>query len=71
MLDGVHDELWKDTKLIIVNEISFINIEDFKTMNRKLSAIKESALQHRGGSNIMFSGDLRQLTILSRSAVNK
>jgi hypothetical protein len=40
-------------------------------MNRKLSAVKESALHHHDGLNIMLSGELRQLPMLSRSAVDK
>ena len=47
-------ELWVDTHLLIIVEISFVSKSDFQMMHKQLGKLK-------GGLNITFSGDFRQL----------
>ena len=52
-------ELWVDTHLLIIVEISFASKSNFQMMYKQLGKLK-------GGLNIMFSGDFRQLEPVGR-----
>ena len=54
-------ELWPNTKLVVVDEISFANNDNIDNINQKLSILKENSRDPFGGIHIIFCGDLRQL----------
>ena len=54
-------ELWNNTRLLIVDEVSFASKEVFIELDRKLRKLKSRADCAYGGLNIIFSGDFRQL----------
>ena len=54
-------ELWTDTRLLIVDEISFASRHEFKKLHKNLSRLKSQLHLPYGGLDIIFSGDFRQL----------
>ena len=54
-------ELWKDTMLVVIDEISFASNCDISNINNKLGVLKQNAQAKFGGIDIIFSGDFRQL----------
>ena len=54
-------ELWSDTRLLVIDEISFASCRDFQKMDRNLKRLKQNVHLKYGGQNIIFAGDLRQL----------
>jgi PIF1-like helicase len=54
-------DLWANTKLLIIDEISFANNEEIDKMNENLADLKNSFYVPFGGINVIFCGDLRQL----------
>ena len=54
-------ELWADTKLLIIDEISFASRQIFTALHKQLRKLKQSLHLPYGGLNIIFSGDMRQL----------
>ena len=59
-------ELWADTRLLIIDEISFASKSDFQMMHKQLSKLKQDINMKFGGLNIIFSGDFRQLEPVGR-----
>ena len=53
-------ELWEDTRLLIIDEVSFAGKNIFQRLNSNLMALKQQRLIY-GGLNIVFSGDFQQL----------
>jgi hypothetical protein len=60
-----HIDEWKNTRLVIVDEISFATSSNLKTLNGKLGQLKEARLQKYGGLHIVFIGDFAQLEPVS------
>ena len=66
-LNQVHDltheqiEIWEETRLLLVDEISFANKTDYEDLHRRLRVLKQRIGERYGGLDIVFSGDLRQL----------
>ena len=54
-------ELWEDTKLLIIDKISFASKHNFHMIHRNVSKLKQEFTKKYGGINIIFSGDFRQL----------
>ena len=54
-------ELWADTHLLIIDEISFASKSDFQMMHKQLGKLKQEINKKFGGLNIIFSGDFQQL----------
>ena len=54
-------EPWSNTRLLIIDEISFASRGDFEKMDRNLKRLKSKISLPYGGQNIVFAGDLRQL----------
>ena len=54
-------DLWANTKLLIIVEISFANNEEIDKMNINLSDLKNSYYEPFGGIYVINCGDLRQL----------
>ena len=52
---------YEDTKLLIVDEISFAREEQIDKMYSNFKILKEDIHQHYGGINVVFCGDFRQL----------
>ena len=55
-------EPWEDTRLLIIDEISFARAKDFAKIHQNLCQLKQQMHLRHGGLNIIFSGDFRQLT---------
>ena len=58
---GEHVELWEETRMVLVDEISFASKEDFIQIDKCLRQLKQEPDSRYGGIDIVFSGDLRQL----------
>ena len=54
-------ELWADTCLVIIDEISFASKSDFQMMHKQFGKLKQEINKKFGGLNIIFSGDFWQL----------
>ena len=54
-------ELWEDTKLLIIDEISFASKHNFHMIHRNVSKLKQEFMKKYGAINIIFSGDFKQL----------
>ena len=59
-------ELWADTCLLIIDEISFASKSDFKMMHKQLGKLKQEINKKFSGLNIIFSGDFWQLEPVGR-----
>ena len=59
-------ELWADTCLLIIDEISFASNSDFKIMHKQLGKLKQETNKKFGGLNIIFSGGFWQLELVGR-----
>ena len=59
-------ELWADTRLLTIDEISFVSKSDFQMMHKQLGKLKQEMNKKFGGLNIIFSGDFRQLEPVGR-----
>ena len=56
-----HIELWEETRMVLIDEISFADKDDFVHIDTNLRALKQKPDKPYGGLDIIFSGDLRQL----------
>jgi hypothetical protein len=54
-------ELWKDTRLLIIDEISFVKYKDLDTLDKNLRRLTECRGLTYGSVPIVFSGDFSQL----------
>ena len=54
-------ELWQTVRLLIIEEISFADKNDFDKIDNNLRNLKQNQTKPFGGINIVFSGDMRQL----------
>ena len=59
-------ELWADTHLLIIDEISFASKSDFQIMHKQLGKLKQEINKKFSGLNIIFSGDFWQLEPVGR-----
>ena len=59
-------EVWEDTRLLIIDEISFACKKDFAKLHRQLRKLKQQLHKPYGGLDIIFSGDMRQLEPVGR-----
>ena len=59
-------ELWADTHLLTIDEISFASKSDFQMMHKQLGKLKQEMNKKFGGLNIIFSGDFWQLEPVGR-----
>ena len=51
-------ELWVDTHLLIIDEISFASKTSFQMMHKQSGKLKQEINKKFGGLNVIFSGDL-------------
>ena len=70
-LDAEQIELWEETRMLIIDEISFASKEDFAELHRKLSCLRQNRNLPYGGLHIVFAGDFRQLEPVSRPHSSK
>ena len=54
-------EIWAETRLLIIDEISFASKDDFMELHKKLRRLRQQLHLRYGGLSIVFSGDMRQL----------
>ena len=60
-LEAEQIECWSETRLLIIDEISFADKGDFVKLHQNLRRLKQCLHRPYGGLNIIFAGDLRQL----------
>ena len=65
-LEAENIEIWADTRLLIVDEVSFASKHEFIKLHQNLRRLKQQLFLPYGGLNIIFSGDFRQLEPCSR-----
>ena len=53
--------LWKNTRLLIVDEISFASERILSLLDEKLRILRQMPTKQYGNLNILFAGDFRQL----------
>jgi energy-coupling factor transporter ATP-binding protein EcfA2 len=58
-------DLWRDTRLLIIDEISFIGYKDLGFLDDRLRRLTECSRQAFGSVPIVFSGDFSQLEPVS------
>jgi hypothetical protein len=54
-------ELWLNTRLLIIDEISFASKNEIQLLHKQLNQLKQQMHVKFGGINIVFVGDMRQL----------
>ena len=59
-------ELWEDTCLLNIDEISFVSKSNFQMMHKQLGKLKQETNKKFSGLNIIFSGDFQQLEPVGR-----
>ena len=60
-IDTEQIEAWNDTRMLIVDEISFAGKDVFQQLHVNLCVLKQEMNSKYGNLNIVFSGDFRQL----------
>jgi hypothetical protein len=63
----------RDVRILIIDEISFMNDEQLLSLNERLQQIKDDHSKPYGGMSIIFAGDFRQLLVTqqkNRSILN-
>ena len=58
--------VWNETRLLIIDEISFASKEDFVLIHQRLQILKQKLHAAYGGIHIVFAGDFRQLEPVGR-----
>ena len=56
-----HQAEFQDTRLVIIDEISFASVEDIDNIYQKLKLLMNKDYRPYGGVNIVFAGDYSQL----------
>ena len=62
---------WKDTRMVIIDEISFASESDFKKMMEYTQILKQNRFEPFGGLNMVFAGDYSQLEPVGRDPIYK
>ena len=62
-------EEWEDTRLVIIDEISFASQGDFETMCKNLQKLKKRRFRLYGGLNMAFLGDYSQLVPVKQDPI--
>ena len=61
---------WRDTRMLVIDEISFGSKEDFENLDKKLRFLKHNFDARYGGIHIIFAGDFRQLDPVGKDPVH-
>lgn len=64
-------EDWTDTRLVIIDEISFCSAKEFKIIHDHLKELGKSRWLAYGGLNVVFCGDFSQLEPVAKDCVYK
>ena len=62
---------WYDTRLLIVDEISFASARDIEKIQTNCGVLKEKTFEPYGGVNVVFCGDFSQLEPVGRQPIYK
>jgi hypothetical protein len=62
-----HRQEWKHTRLLIIDEISFMSVTKLVSLNRVLKKLRENYVEIYGGINVFFCGDFKQLEPVGNS----
>ena len=52
---------WREVKILIIDEISFMSDDQFQELNRKLQALMDNKNKPFGGISVIFAGNFCQL----------
>ena len=69
--DSEFIEVWDDTRLLIIDEISFASKKLVKSVYDKLKVLRPNSSEHYGGLCILFCGDFRQLVPIGEPVLYK
>ena len=61
-------KLFQEVRMLIIDEISMIDIKTLQNLDKKLRDLKESRGDYYGGINVLFVGDFRQLDPVKSSS---
>jgi hypothetical protein len=64
-------EEFADTRLVVIDEISFASQVDYETIEYKMRKLMENNYENYGGCNIVFSGDFSQMEPVRRQPIYK
>ena len=62
---------WKETRMLIIDEILFASEDDIVTLDMKLRLLKDNMERKYGGIHIVFSGDFRQLDPVKKDPIHE
>ena len=57
----IEDTTWANARLLIIDEVSFMNTRDLENLDQKLRDLMRRNSSIFGGLNVLFCGDFRQL----------
>ncbi len=60
-ITGDHISEWTDTRLLIVDEVSFATAQELINLDKTLRKLKQNLYGRYGGLNVIFAGDFSQL----------
>ena len=61
---------WTETRMLVVDEISFGSKEDFENLDKKLRFLKHNLDEPYGGIHVIFAGDFRQLDPVGKDPIH-
>ena len=64
-------DAWADTRLLIIDEISFASRKDFEKMHEHVCLLMREHFKIYGGLNIVFAGDFSQLEPVQQDTIYK
>jgi hypothetical protein len=56
-ITGDHISEWTDTRLLIVDEVSFATAQELINLDKTLRKLKQNLYGRYGGLNVVFAGD--------------
>ena len=62
-------EDWKETRLLIIDEVSFAAPKIFQKLDENLRVLRSELFEPYGGVNIVFSGNLQQLKPVKAASI--
>ena len=68
-ISGEHTLMWKDTRLLVIDEISFASPQIIAKIDTNLRTLLSQQGKKFGGLNIVFSGDLSQLKAINQDSI--
>ena len=61
---------WQETRMLVVDEVSFGSDGDFENLDKKLRFLKHQFDRKYGGIHVIFAGDFRQLDPVGKDPIH-